>query len=285
MKIAVASGKGGTGKTTVSVNLASVFDRPVQLVDCDVEEPNVHLFLSGRNERTEAVMAWVPEIDATLCEHCGECARFCEFNALAALPTITLVFPELCHSCGGCMRVCPEGAITEVKRDVGKVNESQAGFIRLLEGRLNVGEAMAPPIIRAVRAQVDPSLPVILDAPPGTSCSAVATLSDVDFAVLVTEPTPFGLNDLKLAVDLVRQINLPFGVVINRAGIGDERVQQWCDENKVEVLLSIPNDRRIAHAYSRGVMMVDALPEYRVLFKGLRDHLSQRIDRIKQAGC
>lgn len=269
MKLAVASGKGGTGKTTVSVNLARTLGRAVHLLDCDVEEPNAHLFLQGRLAQEETVALAIPQVDETLCDGCGECGRFCQFHAIVSFGTAPLVFPELCHGCGGCARVCPQKAISEVDKRIGVVETLQAGEITLTQGRLDVGVAMAPPLIRAVKDTLHDDQPAILDAPPGTSCPVIATLREVDYVLLVTEPTPFGLHDLRLAVDMVRELGLPFGVVVNRMGSGDLRTHDFCRTEKIPILLEIPDDRRIAEAYSRGELMVDALPEYRHLFQGL----------------
>lgn len=269
MILAVASGKGGTGKTTVAVNLARILDSPVQLLDCDVEEPNAHLFLRGTFSPAEIVSIPIPEVDEALCNGCGECGRFCEFHSIVSFGTTPLVFPELCHGCGGCMRVCPLGAIHEVDKRMGVVEALQDGNISLIHGRLDVGVAMAPPLIRAVKSRLSSEGPAILDAPPGTSCPVVTTIRNTDFVLLVTEPTPFGLNDLRLAVDMVRKLEVPFGVVINRVGVGDSRVHVYCKDEGVPILAEIPDDRRIAEAYSRGDLIVDALPEYGGLFEEL----------------
>ena len=273
MRLAVASGKGGTGKTTVSANLARVFDSPVWLLDCDVEEPNAHLFLNGRLCREETIAIPVPWVDETLCDGCGECGKFCEFHAIAILGTTPLVFPEMCHGCGGCALVCPRKAIRETDQRIGVVETLQAGRITLIQGRLDIGVAMAPPLIRAVKARLPEGVPAILDAPPGTSCPVIATIRGADFVLLVTEPTPFGLNDLELAVETVRELAIPFGVVINRVGIGDDRVQVYCRSQDIPVLAEIPDDRRIAEAYSRGRLIVEALPEYRGLFEELAEKI------------
>ncbi|MDY0270019.1 ATP-binding protein [Trichloromonas sp.] len=269
MKLAVASGKGGTGKTTVSVNLARTLGRAVHLLDCDVEEPNAHLFLQGRLKKEQTVAIPIPQVDETLCDGCGECGRFCQFHAIVSFGTAPLVFPELCHGCGGCARVCPQKAISEVDKRIGVVETLEAGEITLTMGRLDVGSAMAPPLIRAVKDSLRPGEVAILDAPPGTSCPVIATLREVDFVLLVTEPTPFGLHDLKLAVAMVRELGLPFGVVVNRMGSGDQRTHDFCRAENIPILLEIPDDRRIAEVYSRGDLLVDALPEYRNLFQGL----------------
>jgi MinD superfamily P-loop ATPase len=275
VKIAIASGKGGTGKTTVAVNLARAMGNHVLLLDCDVEEPNAHLFLKGDKVREEIVTIPIPQVDESLCNSCGECSKFCEYHAIVTFGTAPLIFPEMCHGCGGCTRVCPPKAITEVGRRIGVVETLTSEKITLIGGRLDVGVAMAPPLIRAVKEHLHNNLPAILDAPPGTSCPVIATIRDTDMILLVTEPTPFGLNDLALAVDMVRELKIPFGVIINRMGSGDDRVHHYCEKENIPVLLEIPDDRRIAEAYSRGIMMVDALPEYRKLFENLMVKISK----------
>jgi len=271
MILGVASGKGGTGKTMVSVNLARVLGSAVQLLDCDVEEPNAHLFLEGTLREEETIAIPVPQVDPSLCDGCGECGRFCEYHAIVSFGSAPLVFPEMCHGCGGCAKVCPRKAIREIDRRIGVVETIHADNITLIQGRIDVGVAMAPPLIRAVKARLRNGTPAILDAPPGTSCPVIATLQGADFAALVTEPTPFGLHDLRLAVDMVRELGIPFGVVVNRVGVGDERVHRFCGEESVPILLEIPDDRRIAEAYSKGKLIVEALPEYCHHFELLLD--------------
>jgi MinD superfamily P-loop ATPase len=269
MKISVASGKGGTGKTTVSVNLARLFNAPVVLADCDVEEPNAHLFLKTATLSEEVVSVLVPWVDEKLCDSCGECSKICEFSAIVTFGATPLVFPEMCHACGGCAKVCPTGAIVEQERRIGVVETSHDENITLITGKLDVGVAMAPPLIRAVKNRLSQNKAAILDAPPGTSCPVIAAIRDSDVVLLVTEPTPFGLHDLTLAVDMVRELELPFGVIVNRMGSGDKRVHDFCREKNIPIFLEIPDDRKIAEAYSRGILMVDALPEYRKLFEQL----------------
>ncbi len=277
MKISVASGKGGTGKTTVSVNLARTMASSVALLDCDVEEPNAHLFLKGEVIDEEVVTLPIPRVDESLCDGCGLCSKICAFNAIVTFGTAPLIFPELCHGCGGCARVCPPKAITEEGRRIGVVETRRTADITLITGRLDVGVAMSPPLIRAVKARLKQGMPAILDAPPGTSCPVIAAVRDTDIVLLVTEPTPFGLNDLSLAVDMVRELGLPFGVIINRMGSGDNRVQDYCAKEGIDILMEIPDDRRIAEAYSRGEIMVDALPHYRILFENLLTTIRKRI--------
>jgi MinD superfamily P-loop ATPase len=273
MILAIASGKGGTGKTTVAVNLARVFDRSLLLLDCDVEEPNGHLFLPGDALGEEIVTIQVPQVDESLCDGCGECGRFCAYHAIISYGAKPLVFPEMCHGCGGCMLVCPKKAIREIPKRIGIIEKRQSGDVTLIQGCLDVGQAMAPPVIRAVKERLSQSIPAILDAPPGTSCPVIVTIRGADFVLLVTEPTPFGLHDLKLAVDMVRELGIPFGVLVNRYGSGDDRVHVFCRQEGISILLEIPDDRRIAEAYSRGELIIEALPEYRALFAGLAQKL------------
>jgi MinD superfamily P-loop ATPase len=267
--LAVASGKGGTGKTTVAVSLARVSDSGVRLLDCDVEEPNDRLFLGGPVRESRVVTVPVPCVDDAACDGCGDCGRFCRFHAIVAVDGPPLVFPELCHGCGGCIRVCPRGALHEAPRRIGVVEVVDAGAVTLVEGRLDIGAALVPPLIRAVKAHRAGDGPAILDAPPGRSCAVIETLRGADAVVLVTEPTPFGLNDLAQALAVARELGLPCGVVVNRVGIGDDRVQAFCRENAVPVLAELPDDRQIAEAGSRGAPLVDALPEYRGVFRSI----------------
>jgi len=276
MKVAIASGKGGTGKTTVAVNLARAWGAPVQLLDCDVEEPNAHLFLGGEPGEEIPVFIRIPSVDEALCDACGECGRFCEFHAIVVVGKAPIVFPGMCHACGGCAKVCPRGAIREIDARIGVIETRLSDTVSLTLGRLDVGVSMAPPLVHAVRARIQEGSPAILDAPAGTSCTVVATLRETDFVVLVTEPTPFGLHDLTLAVDLVRELRLPFGVVVNRVGVGDDRVHAWCRKERIEILLEIPDDRRIAEGYARGRLLIEALPEYAGLFRSLADSIQVR---------
>ena len=269
MTIAVASGKGGTGKTTIAANMAVSSPEPVKLIDCDVEEPNCHIFINPLIENRKTVGIPVPHADPEKCNACGECGRICQYNAIVALKTQPLVFPELCHGCGGCALVCPTGAITEVDRDIGVVEEGTRGDLLFSQGILNVGEAMAPPLIRAVRRNGQVKSNVIIDAPPGTSCPVVTTISGCDYVVLVTEPTPFGLNDLVLAVEMVRTMKIPFGVVINRSDIGDDAVKEYCRDQDIEILLELPHDRRVAEAYSKGELASESIDELKPLFEDL----------------
>ena len=273
MIVTIASGKGGTGKTSLAVNLVRTLETtyalPVQLLDCDVEEPNAHLFLAGTPLGEETINIAVPDFDPDKCNACDKCVEFCQFNALASVGKTPLLFPELCHGCGGCMLVCPRDAIREKDYRIGVIKTARAGGITLKSGCLDVGVSLASTLVHALKERIESGITTILDAPPGTACPAVATLRGSDFVVLVTEPTPFGLHDLTLAVDTVRALDLPFGVVINRVGVGDDRVKRYCESEGIPILLEIPDDRRIAVAYSRGELMVDALPEYRAHFARL----------------
>jgi MinD superfamily P-loop ATPase len=268
MKIAVASGKGGTGKTTLAVNLALAANGAAQLLDCDVEAPNVHLFLNGRIQRERVVTIPIPEIDPERCNGCADCSDFCRYNAIASFGAVPVIMAELCHGCGGCMRVCRRKAIREIPKRIGVVETLQCGAITLVQGRLDVGVSLTPPLIKAVKEEARGDL-VIMDAPPGTSCPVIATLRGADFVVLVTEPTPFGLNDLTLAVDTVRELGLPFGAIINRATGNDDFVRPYLERERISLLAEIPDDRRIAQAYAKGAPLIDAMPDYEPLFAGL----------------
>ncbi len=280
MKIAIASGKGGTGKTTVATNLACVASRNGQSVaylDCDVEEPNGHIFLKPQIAESRPIGNLIPEVDEAACIHCGKCGEICQYSAIVCVGEKVLVYPELCHACGGCTLVCPVDAITETPREMGKLETGQAGQIQFVQGLLNVGEVMSPPLIKEVKAAAPDVDLVIIDVPPGTSCPVIESVKDTDFVLLVTEPTPFGLNDLKLAVEMIRALKMPFGVVINRADVGDRQTQSYCDTNRIEILAEIPDDRKIAEAYSRGEMICDALSDYTPLLTGLLKRITEKV--------
>jgi MinD superfamily P-loop ATPase len=277
MIITIASGKGGTGKTTIATNLAAALEEPVQLLDCDVEEPNAHLFLKPEIQRSYEFQLEVPEIDLEKCTFCGKCQEICQFNAIAILPEMALTFPELCHSCGGCFLVCPENAVKSRTRSIGVVEVGYRKNIRFVHGRLRVGEAMAPPLIRRVKAEAEPNGLIIIDAPPGTSCPVVATLWGSDAVLLVTEPTPFGLHDLELAVGAVRELQLPMGLVINRADLGDRRVHDYAARENIPILLEIPFDREVAKIYAQGGLLVEKLPQWRGLMKTLFTNLNKAV--------
>jgi len=280
MKIAVASGKGGTGKTTIATNLAcSIAQRGevVQYLDCDVEEPNGHIFLKPDIEETQSVTIGVPQVDTELCNGCGECGRLCQYSAIICLKDKAITFEQLCHSCGGCMLVCPTGAITEKPKEVGFADFGSANGVKFGQGRLKIGDIHTPSLIKRVKADSLDEGIVIIDVPPGTSCPVIEAVKGADFVLLVTEPTPFGLNDLKLAVSMVRELKLPFAVVVNQSDLGDKQVWQYCDGQNIQIILEIPNDRRIAEAYSVGKMIVDVLPEYEKDFAGLYESVSKRL--------
>jgi len=282
MIISVASGKGGTGKTLVATSLAlSLKDRSrVQLLDCDVEEPNDHVFLRPEITSREAVSILVPEVDEEKCTYCGKCAQVCTYNAIAVLGNHVLPFPQLCHGCGACSYLCPEGAISEQSRETGVVERGHSNGLGFVHGKLTVGEAMAPPVIRQVKehARSDNGDTTIIDVPPGTSCPVVEAVRDSDFCLLVTEPTPFGLNDLTLAVETVRELDIPCGVVLNRAGVGDGKVEEYCQEENVPILLTIPLDTEIARLYSRGIALVEGLPQWKGSFLKLFDRVKVLVD-------
>jgi len=276
MRIAVASGKGGTGKTTVATNLAFVAagaGRSVVYVDCDVEEPNGHLFLKPEIATSQPVGGSVPEVAADTCILCGKCGEICQYSAIVCVGEKVLVFPELCHSCGGCWLVCPVNAITETQRVTGRVETGRAGDVQFVQGLLNVGEVMSPPLIRATKAAASDGDVMIYDVPPGTSCPVIESVRGCDYVLLVTEPTPFGLNDLKLAVEMTRALKMPFGVVINRADVGDAETTAFCRTHRIDVLAEIPDDRRIAEAYSRGELACRAVDGYAALFEKLLSQL------------
>lgn len=272
LSLAIASGKGGTGKTTIAVNLALTFEKentPVQLLDCDVEEPNAHLFLEPVLTHKQSIGIPVPSIDLDKCSFCGRCAEVCAFNALAVLKDNVMILNELCHGCGSCAYLCPEKAITENDRPIGVVESGMVNSLSFAHGVLNPGEAMSPPLINAVKTLISSDMLTIIDAPPGTSCPVVAAVSDCDFCLLVTEPTPFGLNDLDLAYQMITKLGIPAGVIINRSDIGDGEVEAYCSKHKLPVLQKIPWNLEAARYYARGESAVKHLPEWQDLFKEL----------------
>jgi len=278
MIISIASGKGGTGKTTIATSLALAIGK-VQFLDCDVEEPNAHIFLKPQIQERIAVGILVPRVDESRCTFCRKCAEVCEYNAIVVIKKKVLVFPDLCHGCGGCAYICPESAIAEIEKPIGVVERGRAGEIDFIHGVLNIGEPMAPPLIREVKKHIDyHDNCVIIDASPGTSCPVVEAVKGSDFCILVTEPTPFGLNDLGLAVAMLRKLAIPCGVVINCADIGDDEVMRYCDREGIPVLMTIPWDRRIAAAYSTGIPLVEALPHYKSGFVDLYETLRKEVN-------
>lgn len=265
MKIAIASGKGGTGKTTVATNLATVVaasGRAVAYLDCDVEEPNGHLFLKPVIDGQQPIHKQLPVVDLDRCTFCGRCGEVCRYGAIACVNQQVLIFAELCHSCGGCVLACAADAMREIPKPIGELRLGAAGPIQFIEGRLNVGEAMSPPAIRAVKAAAPNADLMLFDCPPGTSCPAIEGVRGSDLVLLVTEPTPFGLNDLKLAVEMVRVLKIPMAVVLNRCDIGDDEVRRYCDAQRIPIWAEIADDRAVAEAYSRGQLACDVVPAF-----------------------
>ncbi len=288
MIISIASGKGGTGKTLVSTNLARMIGEKAQILDCDVEEPNSHLFLHPQMDECQKVNAPVPEIDLQKCTFCRKCMDICRYGAIAVAGETVVTFPELCHSCGGCMAICPENAVTEKDRslgivEAGAIENNGSAAIRFVRGLMDIGQVMAPPIIKQVRTHQDPDKINIIDAPPGTSCPVIAAMKGADFVVLVTEPTPFGLHDLTLAVGAVRLLGIPHGLIINRAGMGNDDVMAYAQKENIPVLMEIPFDRRIAESYSKGELIVSSLPEYQEKFLTLLEKITTILEKRSPA--
>ena len=280
MKIAIASGKGGTGKTTIATNLAcsiARMDQVVQFLDCDVEEPNGHIFLKPDIEEIEDVTVGVPEVDTKLCNGCGKCGQLCQYSAIICLKDTVMTFEQLCHSCGGCMAVCPQAAIKEKQRRIGIAEFGRANGIYFGAGKLDIGTIQSPALIKHIKRKAMDDGTVVIDVPPGTSCPVIEAVKETDFVLLVTEPTPFGLNDLELAVGMVRELKQRFAVVINRCDIGDDRVVRYCQQQDVEILLEMPNDRLVAEAYSQGLKVIDALPGYEEKFLQLYEKINASV--------
>lgn len=270
MILSIASGKGGTGKTLVSTGIALSIKDSVY-IDCDVEEPNGHVFLDPNIDYENTVYKKIPEINYDLCTFCGKCSEICEFNSLLILKEEILLFKELCHSCGACAYLCPEKAIKEVDEEIGIIRKGKTkeGTGKFVEGRLNIGQMAAPPVIDEAKKELVQGKLNIFDAPPGTSCAMVETVRESDYCILITEPTPFGLNDLTLAVEALKIIGIPFGVIINKYDDNYKDVDEYCEKEKIDILLKIPFDKKIAEAYSKGESIVEILPEYKLIFGNL----------------
>ncbi|MFW6101614.1 MAG: P-loop NTPase [Bacteroidota bacterium] len=271
MKIAIASGKGGTGKTTLATNLAVLCssgsqNRSTVLSDLDVEEPNSGIFLKGETLHQQKITKEIPEWRPDKCTFCNRCKEVCNFNAVAVLPQSVLIFPELCHSCYACVGLCPEDALIMKTHPIGELKHYKVNHLDFIEGKLNIGEQQAVPLISKTADYTRQNFPehsmFFYDAPPGTSCPVVESVKETDFVILVAEPTPFGLHDLKLSVKTMRKIGKVFGIVINRLGLGNDHIEQFCKEEKIDVLGRIPNMPEIAKKYSRGDLIID-IPEIR----------------------
>ena len=280
MWITVASGKGGTGKTTVAVSLA-LSVKNAMYVDADVEEPDGALFIKPVIKETFPYTEPIPEIHTDKCIFCGKCADACVYKAIAILKPIrkAMFFPELCHSCGLCAYVCPvKGAIEEVPKEKGKIRKGEKDSHKFMEGILNIGEASATPLIRGMKKYIPKDMDVIIDAPPGTSCPVVESVEDSDFVLLVTEPTPFGLNDLELAVQIVRKMKLPFGIVVNKHEKNNNLVRTYANKEGIDILAEIPFSKEIAEAYSRGIPVVNVIPNGKELFANIFRKIKERLN-------
>ncbi len=279
MKIAIASGKGGTGKTTLSTNLASFLAEkyPVVLTDLDVEEPNSGLFIKAELVSEEQKYKMVPEWIEDKCTLCGICQKVCNFHAVIQLGPMIMVFPELCHGCYACSELCPEDALPMIQKKMGHLKHYKNGNLHFIESRLDIGEEQAVPLIKQTHKYIDQHFGKefirIFDSPPGTSCPVMEAVKDTDYVILVTEPTPFGLHDLKLAVETMKELKKDFGVVVNRYGIGNDDVLQYCEEEQVPLIAKIPNDRRIAELYSKGELLYPEVPEVREALEDIISHI------------
>jgi MinD superfamily P-loop ATPase len=278
--ISVASGKGGTGKTSIAVALAASLPGPIQLLDCDVEAPNGHIFLNPRWEHKKTIYAQVPQVEEAKCTYCRACSQLCQFKAILVLGETILTFPDMCHDCGGCFLVCEPGALTPGRKELGEVAEGRSGPIHFVHGQLRVGQPMAPPLIREVKKRIDRSKVAILDAPPGTSCPVIQTVKGSDYTILVTEPTPFGLFDLKLAVEAIGALKIPLGVIINRADIGDQGVQDFLRSRGIPLLMTIPFDRKIAEGYARGRSLIEIYPDWQEKFRALFQTIQNQTEGV-----
>jgi len=277
--ISVASGKGGTGKTLVATSLAVSLQgkEPAQFLDCDVEEPDAHIFLKPSLSHQEKIYIRKPQLDEEKCTYCGKCAEVCAYNAIAVVKEEVVIFPELCHGCGACSYFCPEDALCEVNKEVGVLEIGKSRGIEFIQGRLTIGEAVASFVIKEVKKHINQEKLVIIDVSPGTSCPVVEAVKDSDFCLLVTEPTPFGLNDLALAVDMLNELGIPCGVVINRDGVGDNRVEEYCHKGGIPILLRIPLDIKIARLYSKGITLAEGIPQWQQVFLSLWDKVVSEV--------
>ena len=281
MKIAIASGKGGTGKTTLSTNLAAFMSEAGQVIlaDLDVEEPNSGLFIKGELIHQEDKYKMIPEWDKIRCELCGNCQTVCNYNAVLKIADAIMVFPELCHGCYACSELCPTGSLPMKQKKMGELRSFRKDNLSLVESRLIIGEEQAVPLIRQtidfVNANFSDDVTKIFDSPPGTSCPVIEATKDADLIILITEPTPFGLHDLKLAVETIRQLEKEFVVVINRHGIGDDGVHLYCKEENIRVVARIPNDRKIAETYSRGELLYPVIPSVRSAVGIIADYIGE----------
>lgn len=284
MIVSIASGKGGTGKTTVASSLTRVWEKPLIAVDLDVEEPNLHLFLRPEIEQCSVTSLEVPAVDESKCTLCGACSKLCQFKAISLMGSVLLTFPEMCHGCGGCIAVCPEKALSSGKRELGEISRGRTNGVQFLMGRSRVGEAMSPPFMRQVKSELggiiaESGADAIIDAPPGVSCPAVCAVMDSDVIVLVTEPTPFGFHDFRLAWQAFSPLGKPMGAVVNRAGIGNSDVYRFCIKKGIPLLAEIPFERSIAEAYARGRVIADVSPELREVFVAMRERIGKLASR------
>lgn len=291
MKVAVASGKGGTGKTTVSSSLITVWDSPVIAMDLDVEEPNLHLFLKPAITGNQTAGMEIPAINDSQCSRCGKCSDLCQFKAVSLMGEVLMIFPEMCHGCGGCIAICPEKALTTDFRELGEIAWGISEKSEFLMGRLRIGEAMSPPLMRAVKTKlekmtINASKDVIIDAPPGVSCPAINAVADSDVILLVTEPTPFGFYDMKLAHEAFAPMGKPMGVVINRAGLGNSEIYDYCKSEGLDIMAEIPYDRRIAEAYAKGCIISESSDKMRNIFMSLAKRVKEIAGhKINQGGA
>ena len=282
MIISVASGKGGTGKTTVSTGLVlsikSLTDSKLKFIDCDVEEPNAHIFLKPQIKKIKSVYIKIPEIDEANCNYCGKCSEICAYNAISVTKNKVIIFSTLCHNCGGCLLLCPKKAITEINKEIGIIEIGNSDNFEFIHGILNIGEIMSPALIRELKEYINPDDTVIIDAPPGTSCPTIESVKGSDFCILVTEPTPFGLNDLILTVEVMRKMNIPFGVIINRVNNEWHEIENYCFKENIKILMKISFDRKIAESYSNGINIIDSMPQYRKKFIQLYKYIKYTLN-------